>query len=80
MAQGLVKSSLCGCRLLPNPDGPPRSANLGSKSIKPARCKTDVTVQLPQATLVSTGGRNTLIFRKIWGVLNEVSSADLLFS
>jgi hypothetical protein len=28
----------------------------------------------------STGGRNTLIFRKRWSVEHEVSSSDLLFS
>jgi hypothetical protein len=30
--------------------------------------------------VVSTGRRNTLIFRKRWSVLNEVSPQDLLFS
>jgi hypothetical protein len=32
------------------------------------------------AGVASTGGRNTLIFRKRWSVGNEVSYQDLLFS
>jgi hypothetical protein len=33
----------------------------------------------PEWAVASTGGRNTLIFRKRWSVGNEVSYQDLLF-
>jgi hypothetical protein len=33
----------------------------------------------PVRAVVSTGGRNTLIFRKRWSVEHEVSSQNLLF-
>ncbi len=40
----------------------------------------DRCIECPLWAVGSTGERNTLVFRKRWSVLNEVSSQDLLFS